>query len=101
VLDHTRHEVHVKARPVDLTATEFRLLALLMERRGRVQGRDSLLNDVWGYESVDRHAAPSTRMSAACAKSSAARLLHRDDPRCGLSHQRRRPVMTPELADVR
>jgi phosphate regulon transcriptional regulator PhoB len=52
VLDHTRHEVHVKGRPVDLTATEFRLLALLMERRGRVQGRDSLLNDVWGYESV-------------------------------------------------
>ncbi len=52
VLDHTRHEVLVKARPVELTATEFRLLALLMERRGRVQGRDSLLNDVWGYESV-------------------------------------------------
>jgi len=52
VLDHTRHEVLVKNSPVDLTATEFRLLALLMERRGRVQGRDSLLNDVWGYESV-------------------------------------------------
>jgi len=52
MLDHTRHEVLVKGRPVDLTATEFRLLALLMERRGRVQGRDSLLNDVWGYESV-------------------------------------------------
>jgi two-component system phosphate regulon response regulator PhoB len=52
MLDHTRHEVLVKNRPVDLTATEFRLLALLMERRGRVQGRDSLLNDVWGYESV-------------------------------------------------
>ena len=52
VLDHTRHEVLVKGKPVDLTATEFRLLALLMERRGRVQGRDSLLNDVWGYESV-------------------------------------------------
>ncbi len=51
-LDHTRHEVLVKAKPVELTATEFRLLALLMERRGRVQGRDSLLNDVWGYESV-------------------------------------------------
>ena len=51
-LDHTRHEVLVKGAPVELTATEFRLLALLMERRGRVQGRDSLLNDVWGYESV-------------------------------------------------
>ena len=42
----------MKSIPVELTATEFRLLALLMERRGRVQGRDSLLNDVWGYESV-------------------------------------------------
>jgi DNA-binding response OmpR family regulator len=52
LLDHTRHEVLVKGKPVELTATEFRLLALLMERRGRVQGRDSLLNDVWGYESV-------------------------------------------------
>jgi DNA-binding response OmpR family regulator len=51
-LDHTRHEVLVKGKAVELTATEFRLLALLMERRGRVQGRDSLLNDVWGYESV-------------------------------------------------
>ena len=52
LLDHTRHEVLVKNKPVELTATEFKLLALLMERRGRVQGRDSLLNDVWGYESV-------------------------------------------------
>ncbi len=52
VLDHTRHEVLVKNEPIDLTATEFRLLALLMERRGRVQGRDRLLNDVWGYESI-------------------------------------------------
>jgi two-component system phosphate regulon response regulator PhoB len=52
VLDHGRHEVLIKGEPVDLTATEFRLLALLMDRRGRVQGRDRLLNDVWGYESV-------------------------------------------------
>ena len=52
MLDHTRHEVQVRGRLVELTATEFRLLALLMERRGRVQGRDSLLNDVWGYESI-------------------------------------------------
>jgi DNA-binding response OmpR family regulator len=52
VLDHGRHEVLVKNEPVELTATEFKLLALLMDRRGRVQGRDRLLNDVWGYESV-------------------------------------------------
>jgi two-component system phosphate regulon response regulator PhoB len=52
VLDHARHEVRVGNTPVELTATEFKLLALLMDRRGRVQGRDRLLNDVWGYESV-------------------------------------------------
>ena len=52
VLDHARHEVRVRSTAVELTATEFKLLALLMDRRGRVQGRDRLLNDVWGYESV-------------------------------------------------
>jgi len=51
-LDRARHEVEVKGKRIDLTATEFKLLAVLMERRGRVQGRERLLNDVWGYESV-------------------------------------------------
>ncbi|MES2310600.1 MAG: winged helix-turn-helix domain-containing protein, partial [Verrucomicrobiota bacterium] len=39
-------------KPLELTATEFNLLALLMQRRGRVQNRDRLLNDVWGYETA-------------------------------------------------
>lgn len=52
VIDRTRHIVKVKGRQIELTATEFKLLATLMERRGRVQSRDVLLNDVWGYESV-------------------------------------------------
>jgi len=51
-LDHGRHEVVIKNEPVELTATEFKLLALLMDRRGRVQSRERLLNDVWGYESA-------------------------------------------------
>lgn len=51
-LDPDRFEVLVKGRPLDLTATEFKLLMLLMQRKGRVQTRDKLLNDVWGYESV-------------------------------------------------
>ena len=51
-VDRARHQVRVKGKPVDLTATEFKLLSLLIERRGRVQHRDKLLNDVWGYESV-------------------------------------------------
>lgn len=51
-VDRSRYEVQVKGRSVEFTATEFKLLALLMERRGRVQSRDTLLNDVWGYESL-------------------------------------------------
>lgn len=60
-IDRARHEVRVKGRLVELTPTEFKLLILLIERRGRVQNRDTLLNDVWGYEcaidtrTVDTH----------------------------------------------
>jgi two-component system phosphate regulon response regulator PhoB len=51
-IDRTRHEVTIAGKVVDFTATEFKLLALLIERRGRVQDRETLLNDVWGYETV-------------------------------------------------
>jgi two-component system phosphate regulon response regulator PhoB len=47
-----RHEVKIFGESVDFTATEFKLLTVLMERRGRLQSRDVLLNDVWGYESL-------------------------------------------------
>jgi two-component system phosphate regulon response regulator PhoB len=52
VLDRSRHEVRAADRVIDCTATEFKLLAILMERQGRVQERDRLLIDVWGYDSV-------------------------------------------------
>jgi two-component system phosphate regulon response regulator PhoB len=53
-LDPEAHRVEVREREVPLTATEFRLLRLLLERRGRVQSRARLLTDVWGYsEEVD------------------------------------------------
>jgi two-component system phosphate regulon response regulator PhoB len=51
-IDRERHVIRVRGRQVDLTATEFKLLTLLIERRGRVQTRDGLLNEVWGYESA-------------------------------------------------
>lgn len=51
-IDPSRHKVSVNGKPVDLTSLEFKLLRTLMQRRGRVQERDRLLNDVWGYESV-------------------------------------------------
>jgi DNA-binding response OmpR family regulator len=49
VLDRTEHVARVSGRTLDLTPTEFKLLSLFMERCGRVQTRDRLLTDVWGY----------------------------------------------------
>jgi DNA-binding response OmpR family regulator len=51
-IDPARHEVSVAGKRVSLTSIEFKLLRTLMQRRGRVQARDRLLNEVWGYESV-------------------------------------------------
>ncbi len=53
-LDVGAHRLTVRGKDVPLTATEFRLLHLLMDRRGRVQTRGKLLSDAWGYaEDVD------------------------------------------------
>jgi DNA-binding response OmpR family regulator len=60
-IDVPHHRVTIAGGAVDLTATEFRLLELLARRRGRVQTRDRLLQDVWGYDNpidsrtVDTH----------------------------------------------
>ena len=60
-VDIDRHKVTVEGEEVVLTAREFKLLVDLMERRGRVQSRESLLDRVWGYSSfvttrtVDTH----------------------------------------------
>ena len=51
-LDIPRHQASVKGRPVDLTATEFKLLTVLVQRRGRVQSREQLLQDVWEYDNL-------------------------------------------------
>ena len=55
------HEVSIDGKIVNLTALEFKLLKHLLKRKGRVQTRDQLLGDVWGYSSevttrtVDTH----------------------------------------------
>ena len=55
------HEVLINNDEIILTALEFKLLKHLLQRRGRVQTRDQLLGDVWGYSSeittrtVDTH----------------------------------------------
>lgn len=60
-VDASGHRVWVDDQEIVLTALEFRLLTTLLERRGRVQSRDTLLRDVWGIEAdlatrtVDTH----------------------------------------------
>jgi DNA-binding response OmpR family regulator len=60
-IDVPRHRVTIDGAELVLTATEFKLLELLARRRGRVQTRDRLLHDVWGYDNpidsrtVDTH----------------------------------------------
>jgi DNA-binding response OmpR family regulator len=62
-VDVDRRQVSVSGRPVELTATEFSLLAFLLRRPGQVYDRDQLLAQVWGYEAsagtrtVDVHVA--------------------------------------------
>ncbi len=46
-IDRSAHRVTVDGTEVDLTPTEFRLLLLLAERKGRVQARSHLLQSVW------------------------------------------------------
>jgi DNA-binding response OmpR family regulator len=46
-IDIPRHKVTVNKKEIKLTSMEFKLLATLLGRRGRVQSRDQLLNDVW------------------------------------------------------
>jgi two-component system phosphate regulon response regulator PhoB len=74
LLDIPRHCVTVQGRPVALTATEFRLLTVLMQCRGRVQSREQLLRDVWEYDvlidtrTVDTHVGRLREKLGAAAK---------------------------------
>jgi two-component system phosphate regulon response regulator PhoB len=47
ILDVDGMTARVDSREMDLTPTEFKLLHILMERRGRVQSRRQLLESVW------------------------------------------------------
>jgi DNA-binding response OmpR family regulator len=62
-LDFRHHEATKAGTPLELSAREFLLLAYLVAHRGEVISRESLLDAVWGYESmpftrtVDTHVA--------------------------------------------
>jgi len=47
VVDITRHKVTVDKKEIELTPMEFKLLVTLMQRKGKAQSRDKLLEDIW------------------------------------------------------
>lgn len=55
-IDFRRAEVDREGQQVDLSSLEFKLLHYLIEHRGTVISRDTLLDEVWGYDAM-----PSTR----------------------------------------
>ena len=60
-IDLDAHELKINDKEIVLTALEFKLLQHLVQRKGRVQTREQLLGDVWGYSAevttrtVDTH----------------------------------------------
>jgi two-component system phosphate regulon response regulator PhoB len=70
-IDIDHHTVTVAGKETVLSTIEFKLLLILAERVGRVQSRDRLLKDVWGYSylgdtrTVDTHL---TRLRAKLGK---------------------------------
>jgi two-component system, OmpR family, response regulator len=53
VLDEDASTVTRGGRPIDLTATERRLLTYLVRNRGRTLSKTQILTQVWGYDSYD------------------------------------------------
>ena len=60
-IDTSAHRVFMDGEEIALTALEFKLLRTLIERRGKVQTREKLLEDVWDMDpnvntrTVDKH----------------------------------------------
>jgi two-component system phosphate regulon response regulator PhoB len=52
-IDCDAHRVWIDDAEIQLTVLEFRLLALLFQRRGQVQERDATMREIWGLEEGD------------------------------------------------
>lgn len=63
-IDLRRHRAFKAGVELQLTATEFKILALLLKRPGEVITRDEFLKDVWGEEVYITHRTVDTHMAA-------------------------------------
>jgi two-component system OmpR family response regulator len=73
VMNIDRHVVTVNGSEVDLSATEFRLLEVLLEHQDRVVTREQLLRDVWNIDFDSETSVLDTYISYVRRK------IHQDD----------------------
>jgi two-component system OmpR family response regulator len=71
-LDESSHIVTFSGEIIDLSPTEFRLLQVLMENKGRVLSKSLLLDEVWGITFESESTVSDTYISYLRKK------LHRD-----------------------
>jgi two-component system OmpR family response regulator len=71
-LDEASHQVSFNGEVVDLSPTEFRLLHVLLESKGRVLSKSVLLDEVWGINFETETTVVDTYISYLRKK------LHRD-----------------------
>jgi two-component system, OmpR family, response regulator len=71
-LDSDSHQVTFNEEPVELSPTEFRLLHVLLESKGRVLSKSYLLDEVWGITFESESTVVDTYISYLRKK------LHRD-----------------------
>ena len=62
-IDETNFQARIKGKPVELTKTEFCLLAELVKAKGRLKTREALLEAVWGFESYGDSRTIDTHLS--------------------------------------
>ena len=52
LIDRDKYLVKIKGKIIDLTPTEFRILYILFSKPGRVFGRETLLEKLWGMDKI-------------------------------------------------
>ena len=62
-IDLDKHQVVTESGPIDLTATEFKLITLFARQPGRVFTRDILMDVIWGQEYYGIHRTVDTHVS--------------------------------------
>lgn len=61
-MDRGSMTVRLGGKPLNLTSLEFKLLSILMEKRGQVLSRELLLCEVWGYKHLAQSRTVDTHM---------------------------------------